>query len=75
MVILVRYFAILREQKGVGEEKIHLSETMSVAALYAKLFGCEPNGMRFAINEVYVDEGQIVKDGDEVVFLPPLGGG
>ena len=75
MTILVRYFAILRERKGMGEEEIVLDKQISVSELYSKLFGAAQQGVRFAVNQNYVSSSHLLVDGDEVAFLPPLGGG
>ena len=75
MTILVRYFAILRERKGMDEEEIVLDKQITVSELYSKLFGEGQQGVRFAVNQNYVSRSHLLVDGDEVAFLPPLGGG
>ena len=75
MRILVRYFAILRERKGIEVEEIVLDEQISVAQLYQMIFGQQESGIRFAVNQNYVESNHVLGDGDEVAFLPPLGGG
>ena len=78
MRVQVRYFARLRELKAVSSEEVELAEPTSVAALYGELFPVGPDGalpVMYAVNEEYVTASHIVQDGDEVAFIPPLGGG
>jgi molybdopterin converting factor small subunit len=75
MQIRVRYFASLREQRGCSEEIIELDTGTTARAAYQKL--CPPAllPIAYAINEAYSSADSVLKDGDELVFLPPLGGG
>ena len=75
MTILVRYFAVLRERKGCNQEVVTLTTQVSVNDLYQKLFGEQSAGVRFAVNQMYVASSHLLQDGDELAFLPPLGGG
>ena len=73
--IQVFYFAQLREERTCSQEELCIDQGMSVASIFTHIFGRIPFGIRFAINQSYVDSGAIPTDGDEVAFLPPLGGG
>ena len=73
--IQVFYFAQLREERSCSQEEFRIDQGMSVASIFTHIFGRIPFGIRFAINQSYVDSGAIPTDGDEVAFLPPLGGG
>jgi len=75
MQIKIRYFAWLRERRGVSEEWMTLETACTVAGLFQQIFEQEPTGIRFAINAEYVDGTAIIEVGDEVAFLPPMGGG
>lgn len=78
MRVLVRHFAMLREQRGVEEEWVEFEDATVVSALYEQLFPPGPEGalpVMFAVNQVYVQADQPLVDGDEVAFIPPLGGG
>lgn len=74
--ITVLYFAGLREQRGRHQEELEVPEGITLARLYADLF---PDGgalpVAFARNQRYAGADEMVADGDEVAFLPPLGGG
>lgn len=81
MKIRVKFFAILRERAGTAEVVKELADGSTVAVLwrelqrdYAKL---DVPGIRmlYAINQNYVGVDQVLKDRDEVVFIPPVSGG
>jgi len=77
--VRVQYFAILREQRGVAEEKLS-TEASSPAALYEALrqrygFTLAPERIRAAVNGDFVPMAAALKDGDQIVFIPPVAGG
>jgi molybdopterin converting factor subunit 1 len=75
----IHYFAILREQRGLAEEK--LATTAATAAeLYAELgarhgFTLAAKSLRAAVNEEFVPWTAMLRDGDSVAFIPPVAGG
>jgi len=76
--VQVRYFAVLREQRGCDAEAVPLQAGETVGALYARLFPPGPEGtlpVMFAVNQAYVQADAALSPGDEVAFIPPLGGG
>lgn len=73
--ITLLYFAHLRETRGVSEEAIHLEQPISVGELFSQIFNMPPVGIRFAIDAAYVNADTLISDGDEIAFLPPMGGG
>jgi molybdopterin converting factor subunit 1 len=78
-IISVQYFAILREQRGVPQEK--LSTTAATpAALYDELrarhhFTLPGDRVRAAVNDAFVAADTPLREGDRVVFIPPVAGG
>ena len=78
MQVKVRYFAALREWRGCDGESVELAEKITVEQLYHRLFPPR-QGQRlpvmYAINHHYVSANQVVEAGDEVAFIPPVGGG
>lgn len=75
----IEYFAILREQRGVARESI-TTEAATPATLYAELrarhgFTLPPERIRAAVNEEFVDGSRPLRDGDQIVFIPPVAGG
>lgn len=78
MQITVRYFAALREEKRCDEEAVEVADGASVDDLYRHLFASSPLRrlpVMFAVNQAYVPAGHSLCEGDEVAFIPPLGGG
>lgn len=75
----VQYFAVLREQRGLGEESLASAAT-TPAALYAELqarhrFTLAPEMVRAAVNSAFAPMNHPLKSGDIVVFIPPVAGG
>ncbi len=78
MPISVKYFAVLRERMGRGEDLLEPDEAAAtVAGVWARVSdGKEvPNNILMAVNMEYVGPEHVVKDGDEVAFFPPVTGG
>lgn len=75
----VQYFAILREQRGTAEE-IVVSDAPNAGALYEELrarhrFSLPAARIRVAINDEFVPAATPLRDGDRLVFIPPVAGG
>lgn len=75
----VHYFAILREQRGLSQEKL-TTDAATPAALYDELrarhrFTLPADRVRAAVNDAFVDSSSSLRDGDRVVFIPPVAGG
>jgi molybdopterin converting factor small subunit len=55
---------------------MELPEGSPVGALRDRLGpGVTGVTLRYAVNEEYVGEAQVLKDGDEVALIPPVAGG
>ncbi len=79
MTVTVRYFAVLRDHRGVPQESVD-TRAPNVGQLYLELgeshsFPLSATQVRFAVNGSYVPSDHVLKDGDEVVFIPPVAGG
>jgi molybdopterin converting factor subunit 1 len=77
--VLVRYFAVLREQRGLGEERV-ATEAVTAGDLYRELrarhpFSLPPERLRVAVNDAFEPWSIPIQDGDAVVFIPPVAGG
>ena len=75
----VQYFAILREQRGVNQERLATAAT-TPAALYDELrarhhFTLPGERVRAAVNDAFVTGTSALREGDRVVFIPPVAGG
>ena len=79
LTLHVQYFAILREQRGLTQETLATAAT-SPAALYDELrtrhaFTLPADRIRAAVNDEFVPATAPLRDGDRVVFIPPVAGG
>lgn len=77
--ITVRYYAVLRQQRGVSEETV-ATDAATPAALYAALqaahgFTLSPATLKVAVNDEFADWSVPLADGDQVVFIAPVAGG
>jgi len=77
--VRLEYFALLREQRGVGSEMI---ETAAATArdLYRELaatygFTLEAERVKVAINNEFASWDRVLASGDTIVFIPPVAGG
>ncbi|MBM4221945.1 MAG: MoaD/ThiS family protein [Gammaproteobacteria bacterium] len=76
--ICVEYFAILREHVGRTHESLS-TPAATVGDLYAELEGRHGfpalGRMKVAVNDEFCDWSTPLRDGDSVVFIPPVAGG
>lgn len=78
MKVVVRHFAMLRERRGVPSEELDVAPGTTVGELYRALFPPGPEGalpVMYAVNHGWAKPGQALAEGDEVAFIPPIGGG
>ena len=81
MNIRIRYFASFREIIGQNEEIVTLPEGATVADVRALLLTRFPRLQPImqrsacAVNHAYVPADTMLHEGDELVFIPPVGGG
>lgn len=79
LTLHVQYFAILREQRGLTQETLTTSAA-TPTALYDELrarhaFTLPADRVRAAVNDDFVPSTAILRDGDRLVFIPPVAGG
>lgn len=79
MGVDVLYFASLRDAAGRERERIE-QPVEGLAALYEALrlrhgFPLPRDRVRVAVNGAFVAWDHVARDGDEIVFLPPVSGG
>lgn len=75
----VLYFASLREQRGVSSENV-LTDCHTALELWQKISQDYQLKMDLAIlkvaaNDEYVDFNYQLREGDQIVFIPPVAGG
>lgn len=81
MKVRVKFFAILRERVGAGDITVEIQDGSTVADLWRMLQQNHPKlnvpGIRllYAVNQNYVSPDEVLKEMDEVVFVPPVSGG
>ena len=81
MKVKVKLFAILRERAGIAEITKEIQEGSTVADLWAAMQQDYPKlavpGIRllYAVNQDYVSPDRVLRNSDEVVFVPPVSGG
>lgn len=75
----VRTFGITREILG-SKEKVVEVEGQTVAELRAELLKNYPalislRSLMIAVNNVYADDAEILREQDEIALIPPVSGG
>ena len=81
MKVRLLFFAVLRDIVGKSETDVEVPDGTRAADLwqrlrsqYAPLAGYAQPPMT-AVNESYVRPEVVLRDGDEVAFIPPVAGG
>ncbi|MBN1935439.1 MAG: MoaD/ThiS family protein [Anaerolineae bacterium] len=79
MRVKVKLFAAARELVGKGTLALDLPAGATVDMLSAQLFDAWPGlrdmRLRFAVNAAYAGLDTVLRDGDEIALIPPVGGG
>ncbi len=73
--VTIRCFAALRERAGRGSWEEPLGPGETVHDLYVRLFPPGELPVAYLVNRVTVPRAAAPAPGDEVAFLPPVGGG
>ncbi len=81
MKVRLLFFAVLRDIAGTDARELALSEGttardvwQALRGQYAKLSDYTQPPM-IAINETYAAPDSVLRDGDELAFIPPVAGG
>ncbi len=81
MHVRVRLFASLRDVVGREELPLELAEGDTAGEAWARLVAAHPplgarrRSLSAAVNRRYVPFDEVLHDGDELVFVPPVSGG
>jgi molybdopterin converting factor small subunit len=76
--IHLRHFAALREARGCEAESIEITEGNTPVEVYRLLFGEGPLAglpVLYAVNAEWSPPSRALQAGDELAFIPPVGGG
>ena len=78
-ILAVRYFAILREERGLSSETV-TTKASSLRDFYAELsrthgFTIALDSLQVAVNDEFESWDYDLKDQDSIVFIPPVAGG
>ena len=81
MHVTIRLFARLRELAGGSELSRQMPDGSSAGDLWQRLvsefpaLGDHTSSISLAVNQEYARPATVLRDGDEVAFLPPVSGG
>ena len=79
MKVQIRFFAGARELVGRGtmEQSVAVGGTVQdvIDGLFAAYPALREQRLRFAVNSAYTPPETVLRDGDEVACIPPVGGG
>ncbi len=77
----MRLFALYREIAGTSTLELDVPAGATVSKVVEELVArhpritYHPSSLVVAVNQEYVDHGFLLKEGDEVAFIPPVSGG
>lgn len=77
----VRLFAAFRERVGASSMTVEVDAPATVENIWREVAlrcpSIEPLRpvTRFAVDGVYAEQGDVVRDGAEIAFFPPMSGG
>lgn len=79
ITVSIRYFALLREQRGASSESLETAAA-TPTALYNELrerhgFTLPADRVRAAVNGEFVPADAPLPSNAEIVFIPPVAGG
>lgn len=81
MTVRLLFFAVLRDIAGADRRDLSLPEGTTAREVWQALrsefpkLGDYTQPPMTAINESYADPDAILRDGDELAFIPPVAGG
>jgi molybdopterin converting factor subunit 1 len=81
MRVTIRLFARLRDIAGAAELSREIAAGATIRSVWRELAGEYPElgpyerSISFAVNADYARMDQVLREGDEVAFLPPVSGG
>jgi MoaE-MoaD fusion protein len=79
--VKVLFFGLLKDVVGRAEDQLEVSSGASLETVFEHYAAIAPRlkdlrkSIVFALNQTFASPAEIVSDGDEVAFLPPVSGG
>ena len=81
MKVRLLFFAVLRDIAGTDARELSLAEGATAAEVWAWMRGAYAALAEYtqppmiAVNESYAAPETVLRDGDELAFIPPVAGG
>ena len=79
MKVTVRYFAVLRDRRGLGLETVETGARtageLTASLIRAHSLGLPPALIRTAVSGAFVPDDHLLQEGDTVALIPPVAGG
>lgn len=81
MRVTLRHFALIRETTGRATDELEIEPGLTIGGLFDRLAEEHPRlaplkrSVMMMANQEYVAGDYALRDGDEVVFIPPVSGG
>ncbi len=81
MKVRMLLFAVLRDIVGTDERELEVAEGVRALDLWNDLRAAHPQIAHYerppftAVNQDYVQPETVLREGDEVAFIPPVSGG
>lgn len=81
MKVRLLFFAVLRDIAGTAERELSLAEGTTARDVWQMLRGAHAQLAEYtqppmiAVNESYAGPETVLRDGDELAFIPPVAGG
>ncbi len=81
MQVKILYFAVFADLMHCREAELILPEGSTVEDAFQEVFAQNPVALSlreqtvFAVEDEYVEADTVLKEGQEIVFLPPVSGG
>jgi molybdopterin converting factor subunit 1 len=77
--IHVRYYAALRDERGCASEEVETT-ARSPRELFQELrarhaLNLPEEALRVAVNDEFAGWSEVLADGDDIAFIPPVAGG
>ena len=81
MTVRLLFFAVLRDIAGTDARELSLAEGTTAREVWQSLRGAYAQLAAYAqppmiaVNESYATPDTVLRDGDELAFIPPVAGG